>query len=223
MCLRTSGVPGTARNRRAIVDDLGPAGSDPAGVFAAVVQHLAHRQASRSRASRRRATSSTRAVAGDLSGCARGSHRARPAGRDGFPEDALARRRLCDGRQGGCPVTKSLRVWINYHPYTVARFWARATGVALGLERIRVSRWFGSRTWCASPRPLFGCFCARLGIDYDEQMLDVGQINSSHQSSVGGAPGAACRRHRQVAGRAVTGGNRHHRTDVRTVDGTVGL
>jgi len=82
---------------------------------------------------------------------------------------------------------QSLRVWINYHPYTVARLWSRATSEALALAehpRVTLIRF---EDLVQNPEETVRLLCSRLELDYDARMLDVGQINSSHQSSVGGA------------------------------------
>lgn len=96
------------------------------------------------------------------------------------------RRRLAaDGVK--VPRSQSLRVWVNYHPYTVARLWSQATGAALALAphpRVTLIRF---EDLLQNPETTVRHLCARLGLNFDEKMLDVGQINSSHQSSAGGA------------------------------------
>ena len=85
------------------------------------------------------------------------------------------------------PRYQSLRVWVNYHPYTVARLWSQATGAALALAqhpRVTLVRF---EDLLQQPEATVRQLCGRLGMSYDEKMLDVGQINSSHQSSAGGA------------------------------------
>ena len=85
------------------------------------------------------------------------------------------------------PLYDSLRVWVNYHPYTVARLWSRATGEALALaDHPRVILIKFEDLVC-DPAATVRQLCNQLDLDYDARMLDVGQINSSHQSSVGGA------------------------------------
>ncbi len=96
------------------------------------------------------------------------------------------RRRLAaDGVK--VPRYQSLRVWVNYHPYTVARLWCQATAAALALlqhPRVILVRF---EDLLQKPEATVRQLCARLGLAFDEKMLDVGQINSSHQSSAGGA------------------------------------
>jgi hypothetical protein len=85
------------------------------------------------------------------------------------------------------PLAHSLRVWINYHPYTAARLWNRASQAAMRLQshpRFTLVRFEELLT---DPDRIVSSLCRDLDIDYEPAMLDVGQINSSHQSSVGGA------------------------------------
>ena len=87
------------------------------------------------------------------------------------------------------PRYEALRVWVNYHPYTIARLWARATATALELSghpRVTVLKF---EDLLQQPEATVRELCSRLGLEYDARMLDVKQINSSHQSSVGGARG----------------------------------
>ncbi len=80
----------------------------------------------------------------------------------------------------------SLRVWVNYHPYTVARLWSRATAAALALiehPRVTLLRF---EDLLREPDATVRQLCARLEIEYDAHMLEVGQVNSSHQSTAAG-------------------------------------
>jgi omega-hydroxy-beta-dihydromenaquinone-9 sulfotransferase len=80
-----------------------------------------------------------------------------------------------------------LRVWVNYHPYTIARLWSGATASALALAehpRVTLVRF---EQLVQEPEATVRLLCSRLGLRYDKKMLDVRQINSSHQSSAGGA------------------------------------
>jgi hypothetical protein len=63
----------------------------------------------------------------------------------------------------------------------------RATSAAVGLAehpRVTLIRF---EDLVQQPEATVRGLCARLALAYDAGMLDVGQINSSHQSSVGGA------------------------------------
>lgn len=96
------------------------------------------------------------------------------------------RRRLAaDGVK--VPRYQSLRVWVNYHPYTVARLWSQATGAALALAQHPRVTLVKFEDLLQQPETTVRQLCGRLGLSYEASMLDVGQINSSHQSSAGGA------------------------------------
>jgi hypothetical protein len=85
------------------------------------------------------------------------------------------------------PLVHSLRAWINYHPYTIARLWNRASRAALRLQshpRFTLVRF---EDLLKDGDRIVSSLCRDLDIEYEPAMLDVGQINSSHQSSVGGA------------------------------------
>jgi hypothetical protein len=85
------------------------------------------------------------------------------------------------------PRFRSFRVWVNYHPYTMARLWSQATRAALELAdhpRFTLLRF---EDLVMTPEATVRALCARLGIEYDARMLDVKQVNSSHLASVGGA------------------------------------
>jgi hypothetical protein len=80
-----------------------------------------------------------------------------------------------------------VRVWVNYHPYTIARLWGRATQKAQELsqhERFTLVRF---EDLLLDPKSFVMQLCDTLQIPFEPVMLDVGQVNSSHQSSVGGA------------------------------------
>jgi N-acetylglucosaminyldiphosphoundecaprenol N-acetyl-beta-D-mannosaminyltransferase len=171
----------------ALVDRLGEAATDPAEVFAAAVHSIAR-------------------DAGKTIPCEqtpRYIFYARPL-LDRYPDAHVVhivrdpravmasqknrwrRRQLAtDGRT--VPRYESVRVWVNYHPYTVARLWSQATRAALALAghpRVSVLRY---EDLVRDPERTVRALCDRLGLDFDPAMLDVDQINSSHQSSAGGA------------------------------------
>ena len=174
------------REAAALVAALGPAAADPAELFAAVTHGLA-------------------ASAGKLIACeqtpryifyARELLERYPAARVVHivrdPRAVMAsqkkrwqRRRLAT-TTSRVPSYEALRVWVNYHPYTIARLWSRATAAALALEghpRVTLVRF---EDLVRQPEATVRRLCERLGLGYEPAMLEVGQVNSSHQSSVGG-------------------------------------
>ncbi len=85
------------------------------------------------------------------------------------------------------PRSHTLRTWMNYHPYTVAKLWRGASAIARQLQnhpRFTVLRF---EDLLERPEVTVRDLCERIHVDYEPAMLDVSQINSSHQSSVGGA------------------------------------
>lgn len=87
------------------------------------------------------------------------------------------------------PFYHTLRVWANYHPTTMSQLWRRATGQALKLQQENERRFLTVRfeDLLREPEPTVRKVCDFLGVAFEPNMLHVGQINSSHQSSVGGA------------------------------------
>lgn len=96
------------------------------------------------------------------------------------------RRRLA-ANQESFPLTQTLRVWVNYHPYTIARLWRQANQRALELQAHDRFTLVTFEDLLLDSKSVVQELCGRLGIEFEPAMLDVGQVNSSHQSSVGGA------------------------------------
>ena len=171
----------------ALVDGLGAAGADPAMVFAAAVQGLTQAAGKSIPCEQTpRYIFYARALL-DIYPAAQIVHMVRdPRAVMASQKMRWQRRRLAtDGV--AVPRYQSLRVWVNYHPYTVARLWSRATAAALALaEHPRVTL-LKFEDLVQQPEATVRGLCGRLGLDYEARMLDVGQINSSHQSSAGGA------------------------------------
>jgi len=95
-------------------------------------------------------------------------------------------RRRLSSSPSRVPHYESLRVWVNYHPYTIARLWSRATAEAVALEahpRVTLVRF---EDLVLEPESTVRRLCERIGLGYEPRMLDVGQVNSSHQTAAGG-------------------------------------
>ncbi|MFO1468556.1 MAG: sulfotransferase [Steroidobacteraceae bacterium] len=175
------------RRAAALVDGLGEHGSDPAELFAAAVNDLA-RAAGKSIPCEQ--TPRYVFYAGallDLYPGAQVVHLVRdPRAVMASQKKRWQRRSLA--RAGvNVPRWQSLRVWVNYHPFTVARLWSRATRAALALAKHPRVTILKFEDLVREPEPTVRRLCSRLGLSFDERMLDVGQINSSHQSSAAGA------------------------------------
>ena len=85
------------------------------------------------------------------------------------------------------PLYQTIRVWINYHPFTTANLWRRATQAAHGLREHPRFHTVRFESLLESPEQTVRQMCEAIGLDFQPAMLDVAQINSSHQTSVGGA------------------------------------
>lgn len=99
------------------------------------------------------------------------------------------RRRSLAASAGAVPRYESMRVWVNYHPYTVARLWRQATREALALRehpRCTVLRY---EDLVLRPEATLRDLCGRLGLQYDATMLEVRQVNSSHDAVSQGRSG----------------------------------
>lgn len=88
------------------------------------------------------------------------------------------RRRQLGG--SNIPLRESLRVWINYHPFTICKLWRRATLAALALAqhpRVRILRF---EDLIDSPEHQLRGLCEFLGLDFEAGMLDIPQVGSSN-------------------------------------------
>jgi hypothetical protein len=86
------------------------------------------------------------------------------------------------------PLFQAIRSWVNYHPYTMADLWLRASREANRLAshpRFIIVRF---EDLLENPEAMVRGLCASLGIDFEPEMLEIDQINSSHASSVNGLP-----------------------------------
>jgi exopolysaccharide biosynthesis WecB/TagA/CpsF family protein len=171
----------------AIVDRLGAAASDPAELFLATVRSMAH-AAGKSIPCEQ--TPRYIFYARALLDRYPGAHVVNLV-RD--PRAVMAsqknrwRRRSLAAQGMTVPRYESLRVWVNYHPYTVARLWSQATRAALDLRdhpRFTLLRY---EDLVAQPEQTVRTLCDRLQLKFNPAMLDVAQVNSSHESSADGA------------------------------------
>jgi hypothetical protein len=178
--------PEHRRDAAAIVSALGQAGRDPVELFAAVANGLAA-AAGKSIACEQtpRYIYYARALL-EFFPAAQVIHIVRdPRAVMASQKKRWQRRRLA-WSASRVPRYESLRNWVNYHPYTIARLWSRATAEAVALEshpRVTVVRF---EDLVRDPEATIRRLCERIGIAYEPAMLDVGQMNSSHQSSLGG-------------------------------------
>jgi hypothetical protein len=86
------------------------------------------------------------------------------------------------------PLFQVARSWVNYHPYTMAHLWLRASTEAHRLAthpRFSIVRF---EDLLADPETVIRGLCTRLDIEFEPQMLEIDQINSSHASAINGPP-----------------------------------
>ena len=170
-----------------LVDALGDAAADPARLFAEAVQGIAQ-AAGRSIPCEQtpRYIFYARALLG-LYPRAHVVHLVRDPRAVMASQKKRWRRRKLAANGDAQPRYESVREWVNYHPYTVGRLWAHATRAALELAehpRVTIVRY---EDLVQHPEQTVRNLCARLGLDFDPSMLDVSQVNSSHNSAAGGA------------------------------------
>jgi hypothetical protein len=181
-------VAGPSHRREAaeIVASLGPAGTDPVELFAAVTQRLAI-AGGKSIACEQtpRYIFYARALL-DLYPAAHVIHMVRDPRAVMASQKMRWQRRRLARTSSRVPHYESLRVWVNYHPFTIARLWSRSTAAAQAMEshpRVTLVRF---EDLVREPETTVRRICERIGIGFEPAMLDVGQVNSSHQSAVGG-------------------------------------
>ncbi len=86
------------------------------------------------------------------------------------------------------PVSEVLRLWLNYHPFSMMKLWRSATHEAQALqnhERFRVVRY---EDLIGDSQATLQALCAELGVAFDDTMMDVPHWGSStveHSASGG--------------------------------------
>ncbi len=82
------------------------------------------------------------------------------------------------------PISETIRVWANYHPVTMTRLWVGASRKAIAMESHDRFMWTRFEDVVSRPTERLRELCEFLGIDFQENMLDVPQIGSSHAQNV---------------------------------------
>jgi len=85
------------------------------------------------------------------------------------------------GRTAAIPYIETLRVRINYHPYTMGKLWLKATLAAVKLAdhpRFKILKF---EDVVDNPKGEINRLCHFLGIQFESAMLDVPQMGSSHR------------------------------------------
>lgn len=97
------------------------------------------------------------------------------------------RRKFLGG--SGIPLLEMIRMWVNYHPITLSKLWVNANRVAMSLhngQRFHVVKF---EQLLASPKSTLDQLCQSMGFEFEEQMMDIDHVGSSHQHNVSKASG----------------------------------
>jgi hypothetical protein len=172
---------------RALLRELSPRERTPTGVFAAAIHQLSAEQGRKIPCEQTpRNIFYARALL-DAFPAARVVHMVRDPRAVMASQKRRWRRRALSADPASHHPYHALREWINYHPYTMAALWNRATLAARALSphpRFHLLRF---EDLLARPEAMVKNLCEEIELPFHPGMLDVPQVNSSHQSSRGGA------------------------------------
>lgn len=77
------------------------------------------------------------------------------------------------------PRREALRSWANYHPYIIASLWVSAIRAAAQLQSVERFKTIRFEDLVESPKEELQDLCRFLGIDFEEDMLNVPHVGSS--------------------------------------------
>ncbi|OYY94943.1 MAG: hypothetical protein B7Y41_05130 [Hydrogenophilales bacterium 28-61-23] len=83
------------------------------------------------------------------------------------------------------PWSEVLRVWMNYHPYTMAKLWVKAADageVLKGHPRFKQIRF---EDLVSNPQTVIADLCRFIGVDFQDGMLNVPIVGSSQRRDQG--------------------------------------
>ena len=88
------------------------------------------------------------------------------------------------------PKAEALRAWMNYHPVTTSRLWSMAvrSGDAFTDHPRVITMKF--EDLLQAPEDAFRQICDRIGIEFEQDIMNVAQIGSSTRDDVAGGVGA---------------------------------
>jgi len=97
------------------------------------------------------------------------------------------KRRLMGNK--GIPYREVIRLWLNYHPYTISRLWNSCVNFADKMEG--VGRFYSLRFEDLLSQPASECkkLCDFIGISFNEGMLNIEHLSSSFKKSGTGEKG----------------------------------
>lgn len=100
------------------------------------------------------------------------------------PRDVLAsqKNRWKRKKLGGSniPYSEIIRVWFNYHPYTITKLWSRATRLAAELQAHEHFHVLRFEDIISDPEVELRKICDFLKISYEKEMLNIPHVGSSH-------------------------------------------
>ncbi|MEE9493954.1 MAG: sulfotransferase [Gammaproteobacteria bacterium] len=103
------------------------------------------------------------------------------------PRDVLAsqKNRWQRKRLGGSniPWSEIIRVWFNYHPYTITKMWLKANRLALQLQDHDRFYMLRFEDLIEDPQTQVEKISGFLGLSYEKIMLDIPQVGSSHSDN----------------------------------------
>jgi len=82
---------------------------------------------------------------------------------------------------GHIPLRNTVRVFVNYHPYTLTRLWEKSVRIGRSLAGHPGYRAVSFEDLLDDPKKVVGGLCDFLRIPFDERMLDVPQVGSSNK------------------------------------------
>ncbi|MES9993380.1 MAG: sulfotransferase [Candidatus Thiodiazotropha sp.] len=101
------------------------------------------------------------------------------------PRDVLAsqkkrwKRKILGG--DNIPYTEIIRVWFNYHPYTMTTLWSKATRFACELEAHERFHLLKFEDILSDPEVEIRKLCKILNISFEASMINIPHVGSSHE------------------------------------------
>jgi hypothetical protein len=81
------------------------------------------------------------------------------------------------------PLQEVLRNWVSFHPYISTRLWKQAANHALSLQQHPRMFILKYEDLVSEPERVVGKLAAFLGVDFENEMLNVPVAGSSHETS----------------------------------------
>lgn len=83
------------------------------------------------------------------------------------------------------PWLDIVRMWCNYHPVTLSKLWLEANRAANTLSEHSRFQSIKFEDLLTSPESVLSDLCAKIGLNYEDEMLDISHEGSSHQLNAG--------------------------------------